>query len=131
MELNAIYGLRLVGDSSVFGILGCANDVESFRQITKLVTMRHPHGHSLLEAFEKPVHMTTDSARLQIGMSIFSGSPGNDVIRVQAVRDLLKSVADTQDRDTEIEDGRVNVGCILLVHGVGTAGEDNTLGLPP
>lgn len=37
----------------------------------------------------------------------------------------LKAIADTKDRDTEIVDGRVGVGCIMVIHGVWRSGEDD------
>lgn len=130
VELNAIDRLTLVSDGSELRVLGCADSVESLWQIAKLVTVRHPHGHRILKALEELVDVTTEPSSLQIGMTVFPSDSSNNVIRVQAVGDFLQTVADSQNRDTEVEEGGVNVGSVLLIHRVGATRQNDALGLP-
>lgn len=130
VELNAVDGLGLVGNGGVLGVLGGTDSVEALGQIAELVTVGHPHGHSILKTLEELVDVATEASGLQIGVAVLTSGSGDDVVGVQTVGDLLQTVADSQNGDTELEEGRVDVRSILLVDGVGTTGQDDTLGLP-
>lgn len=43
---------------------------------------------------------------------------------------LLETVANSENRDAQFEEGRVDMGRTLLVNGVRTTGQDDTLRLP-
>lgn len=130
MELNSINRIRLVRDSREFRVPCGADSVEALRQVTELVTVRHPNSHIALNILKQLIDVASKSGSLQVGMAVFPGSACNDIVRVQAVGELLQPVADTEDGDTEIEEGRVGVGCAILIDGVWAAGENDTLGLP-
>jgi hypothetical protein len=104
--------------------------VESLGQVTELVTVRHPNSHITLKTLKQLINMAAELGSLQIGMAVFPRRSRNDIVRVQTVCELLQTIADTQDGDTEVEEGGIGVGSAVLVNGVRTAGEDNTLGLP-
>jgi hypothetical protein len=63
------------------------------------------------------------------GVAVFALLASNDVLLVAVPCDLLETVADTEDWDTHLEDSGVDVGRVIRVDRVGTAGKDNTLGL--
>lgn len=130
MELNSIDRIRLVRNSREFRIPRGADSVEALRQVTELVTVRHPNGHITLNVLKQLINVATKLSSLQVGMTVFPSSACNHIVRVQAVGELLESVADTENGDAEIEESRVGVGCAILVDGVWAAGENDTLGLP-
>jgi hypothetical protein len=130
VELNAVDGVALVSDGSELGVLGGSNGVEALGQVAELVTVGHPHSHSILQTLEELVDVATETSGLQISMAVLTSGSSDDVVGVQAVGDLLQTVADSQDRDTELEEGGVDVRSILFVNGVGTTRQDNSLGLP-
>jgi len=130
VELNAIDGLALVGDGGEFGVLGGTNSVEALGQAAELVTVRHPHGHGILQTLEELIDMATEASGLQISMAILTSGSSDNAVRVQAVGNFLQTVADSQNRDAEIEEGRVDMRSILLVYGVGATRQDDSLGLP-
>lgn len=130
VELNAVNGVSLVGDGSVLRVLGHANGVEALGQVAELVTVRHPNSHGILQTLEQSVDMSSEAGGLQLSVTVFSGGTGDDVVGVDTVGDLLQTVADTENGDTEFEEGGVNVGSTVLVDGVRATGEDDTLGLP-
>ena len=130
MELNAVNGLGLVSNGSELGVLSFTNGVETLGEVAELITVGHPHGHGILETVEQLIHMASEASGLQVGVTVFTRGTGDDVIGVETVGNLLETVADSQNRDTQLEEGGVNVGGALLVDGVGTSREDDTLGLP-
>lgn len=130
VELNAVHGLRFVGDSGVFRVLGLADSVESLGQVAELITVGHPYGHGILKALEQLVNMASEPGGLQVSVTIFAGGTGDNVVGVQTVGNLLETVANSQNGDAQFEEGGVDVGGTLLVHGVRTTGQDDTLGLP-
>lgn len=74
--------------------------------------------------------MATKARSLQVSVTIFPRGPSNDVVSVQTVGYLLETVADTEDRDAELEEGGVNMRGVFLVDGVWPPRQDDTLGLP-
>ena len=130
MELDAVDRFGLVGNGSVLRVLGRANGVETLGKVAELVTVRHPDGHGILETLEELVNVTTEASGLQISVTVLTSGASDNVVGVETVSNLLETVADSQNGDTKFEEGGVNVGSVLLVNGVGTAGQDDTLGLP-
>lgn len=130
MELNAIDGLALVSNCGVLGVLGGADSVEALGQVAELVTVGHPHGHGILKTLEELIDVATEASGLQIGMAVLTSGTSDNVVGVQTVGDLLQTVADSQNGDTELEEGGVDVRSVLLVDGIRTTGQDDTLGLP-
>lgn len=130
MELNAVNRISLVCNSRVLGVLGSANRVETLWQIAKLITVRHPHGHSILKPIKELVNVATEASSLQVGVAIFARRSGNNVVSVETVGDLLEAVADTEDWDAKFKEGRIDVRGVFLVDRVWATGQDNALGLP-
>lgn len=130
VELHTVHGLGVMDNGSELGVLRGTNDVESLGQLRQLVTVGHPHGHITSNTFEQGVDLGTESGGLQVSMAIFSLDTSDDVGLVQSVGDLLQSVADSQDGDTEFEESRVDVRGVLLVDGVRAARQDDTRWLP-
>lgn len=130
VELDAVNWVRLVGNGSVLGVLGRADGVETLGKVAELVAVGHPHGHGILETLKELVDVAAEASGLQISVAVLTSGTSDNVVGVETVSDLLETVADSQNGDTKIEEGGVNVGSVLLVHGVGTAGQDDTLGLP-
>lgn len=130
MELNPINRIRLVSNSREFGVPCGADGVEALRQVTEFVTVRHPNSHIALNVLKQLINVASKPSSLQVGMTVFPGGACNDIVGVQAVGEFLEPVADTEDGDTEVKEGRVSVGCIILIDGVWAAGENDTLGLP-
>lgn len=132
VELNGVDGLGLVSDTGEFGVGRGSNGMETLRELGELVTVGHPDVRLILDAGKQVVDvaLVVQSLGSENGMAIFSSGSGSDVVLAQTVGNLLQTVADTEDGDAEFEEGGVNVGGALLVDGVGTTGEDNTLRLP-
>lgn len=61
--------------------------------------------------------------------TVFALLPCDDAFSV-VPRDLLQAVADSEDRDVQVEHFRVDVRRIGGVDGVGTSGEDDARGFP-
>ena len=68
--------------------------------------MGRPHGYSLLKTFEPLVNMASEPSGLQIGVTVFTSGTGNNVVGVQAEGNLLETVADSQNGDAQLEEGR-------------------------
>lgn len=130
VELDAVDGLSLVCDSGVLRVLSCADGVETFGKVAELVTVRHPHGHGILETLEELVDMATEASGLQVSVTVLASGTSNDVVSVQTVGDLLETVANSENGDAQLEEGGVDVGGILLIHRVGTTGQNDSLGAP-
>lgn len=71
--------------------------------------------------------MSVDAFRgRQLGLTVLTVHAGYHVVLVQAEGQLLLAVADSQDWNAQLEEGRVGVWCVLVVDGVGPAAEDDT-----
>lgn len=121
VKLDAIDRIRLVRNGRVLRVLRSTDSVKALGQVAELVTVRHPNGHIALDILEELINVTAKLSGLQISMAVFPRGSGNNVIRVQAVGELLETVADTQDWDAKLEECRVGVGCTLFVDGVWAA----------
>jgi hypothetical protein len=82
VELNAVHGLRLVGNCGEFRVLGLANCVEALGQVAELIAVTHPNGHSILKALEKLIDVASEPGGLQISVTVFTSSTGDNVVGV-------------------------------------------------
>jgi hypothetical protein len=130
MELYTVHGISLVSNGGELGVLGSANGVKALGQVAEFVTMRHPHSHGVLEALKELVNVAAKARSLQVSVTIFARGSSNDVVSVKTVGDLLETVADTEDRDAEIEEGGIDMRGAFLVDGVRSARQNDTFGLP-
>ncbi len=126
VELDAVDWLRFVCDSSEWGVGGLADGVEIWWKSTELVAMRHPNLNIVLKSSEQLVDAALLALGAQHGGSVLSVLAGNDILSV-VPRDLLKTIAYTENWDTEVEHGWVDVWGALLVDGVWASGKDDTL----
>lgn len=129
MELDAIDRLRIVRDSRKLRVPRRGDGVEPIRQFGQLVAVRHPHLHATLQALEQAVDVGIDALGRQLGGTVLPVDAGDDIVAVDAMGKLLLAVADAQNRDLEVEEGRVDMRRVGVVDGVGAAAEDDAYGL--
>lgn len=129
MELDAVDRLGVVRNGRILGVPRRCNCVESLRKLRQLITVGHPHLHGALEALEQAVDVRVDALGRQLSGAILAVDTRHDVVLVHAVGELLLAVADSQDGNVEVKEGRVGVGCGWVVDGVGTTAEDEAYGL--
>lgn len=112
VELDTVDGLGLVGNTSVRGVGGGGNGVEALGQLGELVTVAHPDQHVILDAGEQLVDVTlgVEALGVQVGMTVLALGAGDDVALVQSVGDFLQTVADTENRNSKVEEGGIDVG---------------------
>lgn len=117
-------------DGGVLRVLGRGDGVETLGQLGELVTVRHPNLHGgVLKAGKQTVGVGVDALGLELGRAILAVDTGNNVVLVQTVGQLLLAVADTENWDVEVKVGRVDVGSVGVVNGVGAATENEADGL--
>lgn len=99
-------------DTSILGVGGSSNGMETLGQLDKLVTVTHPYLDVLLQTSEQlvDVSLVVKSLGVQVGMAVFTSSTGDNVILSKSVGNFLKTVADSENGNTEFEDRRVSVG---------------------
>lgn len=112
VELHTVEGLGLVGNTGIRRVGGGGNGVEAGGELDELVTVAHPDLDLALEAGEQlvDVALVVEALGVEVGVAILTLGTGVDVLLVQTVGDFLQTVADTENGDTEVEDGGVSVG---------------------
>lgn len=129
MELDAIDRLRIVRNGRILRVPRRCDRVETLRELGQLITVRHPHLHGALEALEQAVNVRVDALGRQLSRAILAVDTRHDVVLVHAVSELLLAVADAQDGNVQVKEGRVGMGCGRVVDGVRTTAEDEAYGL--
>jgi len=129
VELDAVDWLRFVGNASEWRIGGSGNRVEVWWKRAELVAVGHPDLNIVLEALEQLIDVTIFTRSLQLGVPVLSVFASNDIFAVVPC-DLLQTIAYAENWDSEVEHGWVDVRSVLLIHGVWTTGENDTLRLP-
>lgn len=112
VELHTVEGLGLVGNTGIGGVGGGGDGVEVGGELDELVTVTHPDLYLALEAGEQlvDVALVVEALGVEVGVTILTLGTGVNVVLAQTVGDFLQTVADTEDGDTEVEDGGVSVG---------------------
>lgn len=128
VELNAIDGLCVMRNGRILRVPRRGNGVEPLRQLRQLVAVGHPHLHGALEALEQAVDVGVDALGRQLGGAILAVHTRHNIVLVQAVGELLLAVADSQNGDVQVKEGRVGVRGGRVVDGVGPAAEDKAHG---
>ena len=132
VELNAKVGLGGACNSGKGCVSGGSDDLEVRGQLGQLVAVRHPHFNLIRQSLEQTVNgpffarVTVD---VQMGMSVFLLLTGQNALAV-VPGEFLQTVADTQDRDIQLEHLWVDVRGDLFVDGEWASGQDHTGGLP-
>ena len=132
MELNAKVGLGVACNSGKRCASGGSDNLEVWGQLGQLVAVRHPHFKLIRKSLEQTVNgpfLARVTVDVQVGVSVFLLLTGQNVLAV-VPREFLETVADTQDRDIQLEHLWVDVRGDLFVDGEWAAGQDHTGGLP-
>lgn len=109
VELDSVDRLSVVGNGGVLRVLGGGNGVETLGQLAQLVTVRHPDLHAALDALEQAVGVGVDARGRQLCHAVLAVNTSHDVLTVQTVRNLLKTIADSKNGDVEFQESRVKV----------------------
>jgi pantothenate kinase len=104
--------LGLVCDTGILRVGGSSDGVEALWQLDKLVTVAHPYLDVLLQTSEQlvDVALAVESLGVQVGMAVFASSTCDNVVLSKSVGDLLKTVTNSKNGNTEFKDSRVSVG---------------------
>lgn len=129
MKLDAVNRLGIMRNGRILGVPRRRNRVETLWQLGQLITVRHPHLHGALEALEQAVDVRVDALGRQLSGAVLTVDTGHDVVLVHAVGELLLAVADAENGNVQVKEGRVGVGCGWVVDGVRAAAEDEAYGL--
>ena len=98
------------------------DDMEALRYLGDVIRVGHPHRGLLRDALQYGI-LTIDE---HLRVSILGNRCGlNDA--TELIRDQLCTVADAEDRDSHREDGRVDMLGLFLIHGLRSAGKDDSL----
>ena len=127
VELHAVEAPGLVGDGHVGAGLGVGHQGEALGDLLHVVPVAHPAHAALRQALEELAAGVVEGLRLAVlpgGVVLGGGDPAP-----QGVGHELAAVADAQHRHAGLKQGRVHLGRVLQVHGVGAAGEDEADGL--
>lgn len=132
VELDSENGLLLVGDASVGRVLGAGNGDETLGQVDELIEMAHEDVHGLSQALKEAVDvvLAVDLEDGEVSLTILTGLATLDVLVVDAPSELLATVANSENRDSQVENSRVHMRRNLVIDGRGTSTEDDTDGLP-
>ena len=125
VELDAVDGLGLVDDTAVRGVVGGGDGLEAVWEAVELVAVGHPDG-GVVDALEERAGLVED---VEGGGAVLALLTAADLAAVDP-GELLHTVADTEDRNVQVEHGWVDVGGVVGVHRVWATGENDTLGLP-
>ena len=103
-------------------VCGMGDDMEALRYLGDVIRVGHPHRGLIGDALQYGI-LTIDE---HLRVSILGNRCGlNDA--TELIRDQLCTVADAEDRDSHREDGRVDMLGLFLIHGLRSAGKDDSL----
>ena len=124
MELDAVELLVLIlhGSDGTFFRLG--NDGKAFGSFFRIVLMAHPAYVVLFQAGEE----TGFIVQRHSGLAVFPAA-GMGHFAAQSLGHELISIADAQNRDAHFENALIHTGGIFRIDTVGTAGQDDGLGI--
>ena len=81
-------------------------------------------GHPNLNFAGKPLEKIAFSGDFQHGLAIFAGPAASD-LSSEGMDHQLKSVADAENGNSQLEDGRIAFGGVFGIDARGTAGKDD------
>lgn len=132
VELDTVEFLLLVGNTGEWGVVSLGNDQESLWKLGELVTVGHPDDEFTLgQTFKQTINVCGKASVLGDSddrVTVLSAFTSRDILSV-VPGNLLQSVADTENWDTKVENGGVDVWGSLSIDGVWASGEDDTLWL--
>lgn len=133
VELNSKDGLLLVCDTSV-GRARCAgNGDETLGEVNELIKVTHGDlgiGFYTLEEVVDVLLVALNLEDVDVRLTILALLALLNVLVVDAPSNLLASIADSKNWDTQVENSGINMGRNLIVDGRGTSAEHDTNGLP-
>ena len=101
--------------------LGARDGVESGRETLHGVAVAHPRALVVGETFEQAAGLgDVDGRRTVLALAF-----GRD-LAAEHLRHQMHAVADAEDRETPVEDGRLDLWRVRVVHARWSAGEDHT-----
>jgi hypothetical protein len=115
-----------MSNTGKFRICRGSNGVKSLWEFDQLVAVAHPDLEMVLQTSKKLVNvsLTVESFGGHIGVTIFASDAGDNVALVPLVSDFLQTVADSENRDAEIEERGVTVRSTIFVNTEWTTGEN-------
>jgi hypothetical protein len=69
-----------MGNASILRVSGSGDDVEAFRKLGQLITVRHPDFHIRLEALEETINVAVNLFRFEICMTVLPRNASNDIV---------------------------------------------------
>ena len=127
MELYAVEAPLLVRDGHVGAGGGMGSEGKARRHLLHVIAVAHP-GYALLR--QAPEELAAGVVE-GLGLAVLPGGVllGGRHPAAQSLGHELAAVADAQHGHPHLEKGRVHMGGLLVIDGVGTAGEDKADGL--
>ena len=127
------FGVPLDAEDAPFAILECGNGrarrngdhVEAFGSFVNAVAVAHPH--VLVEVLIGKQNGIALNFSEQ-GRAVLASARGGDR-PAEGLRDCLEAVAQTEYRNTRLEERGVKFRGAVGIHGAGTAGEDERFGV--
>ena len=124
MELDAVEFLFLILHGSNGAFFRGGNDGKAFRGLFRIVLMAHPAHIVLFQTGEETGFIVQHYS----GLAVFPAA-GMGHHTAQSLGHELVAVADAQDRDAHFENPFIHAGGIFRIDTVGTAGQDDGLGI--
>lgn len=124
VELQTVDRPGVVTDRGRRAGVGRGQGDEVFAEVADLVAVAHPRGELGRHTIEERI-LFLDAAD---GMSELAGVAGRD-LAAEGPADLLHAVADSQDRDAQLEQGRIGMGGAIGVDAGRSTGEDQSPGI--
>ena len=118
MELQTIKLAAVINKSRVRRIVRRANGYEIRRRSNDRVAVAHPHARLFIDILKKRI----SAQNIQLGKAILAVRRRLH-FSAEQVREQLLAIAQTENRNAEIENFRINRGRVLIINRIWPAGK--------